>query len=124
MIPGSNLLGLALTVIAPQGVEWHKFAARTQNDKGDWVHSYEPPVALFGSWQPLDQAKYQQLGLDLAKKYFVLYVSAAVDGVERSKGGDLLVRNGRKYQVEDAANDWLDIDGWRGVLCIDIGPTP
>jgi hypothetical protein len=123
MIPGSNLLGLALTVIAPQGVEWHKFASRTQNGRGDWINNYETPVALWGSWQPLDQAKYQQLGLDLAKKYFVLYVSAGVDGVERAKAGDLIIRGGRKYQVEDAANDWLDIDGWRGVMCIDIGPS-
>lgn len=123
IVPGSNLLGLALTLIAPQGVEWSRATGRTENDLGQWVTTYDAPVALWGSWQPLAAAKYTELGLDLAKRYFVFYVSASVASIERAQSPDVLVRDGRRHVVEDSDSDWLTIDGWRGVLCVDVGPA-
>jgi hypothetical protein len=121
MIPGINLLNLALTVIEPQGVEWHKFGARTQNALGQWITTYQPGVAIWGSWQPLESKRYAELGLDLAKRYFVFYTSNDLTGVERGESGDVLIWNGRKFQIQDDTV-WYQMDGWDGIICVDIGP--
>lgn len=122
MIPGSNLLGMALTVIQPQTVIWLQETARTQNAIGQWVTEYATPMPVRGSWQPLDRAKYEQLGLDLAKKYFVFFASIAMTAVERMKAGDVLEFAGNHHHIEDEV-DWYIQDGWRGILCIEIGPA-
>lgn len=120
MIPGMNLLNLALTVIEPQGVEWHPFAGRTENALGQFITTYGTPMPLWGSWQPLDSKKYAELGLDLAKQYFMFYTSANVEAIQRGESGDLLIWNGRKHHVEDDTR-WFQLDGWNGLLCVDIG---
>lgn len=124
MIPGINLLNLALTVIAPLPVQWQQATGRTQNAVGQWVTAYAAPVTLSGSWQALDSATYRELGLDLAKTYFLFYVaSAPVDAIGRGDSGDIIIRDGRRYHVESATN-WQGIDGWRGLLCVDVGSAP
>lgn len=121
MIPGSNLLNMAMGLIATQPVTWIRSTGRTQNALGQWVTAYAEPVVIRASFQPLDGAKYETLGLDLEKRYFVLYTSAAVKSIERDESPDLVQFSGRRYQCEADAGDWLAIDGWRGVLCIDVG---
>ncbi|WP_197335302.1 phage collar protein [Ralstonia solanacearum] len=64
MIPGSNLLGLALSVIGKQRVEYFRYIGRKTNDIGDDVSVYADPVPMFGSVQAVDRNMYQYLGLD------------------------------------------------------------
>jgi hypothetical protein len=122
MIPGSNLLNMALSVIAKQSVQYFKFAGRTTNAIGNFGNTYDAPTTLQGSWQFVPRALYQQYGLDLQKSYATFYVSANVVDIAREVAGDQLTFNGRRYQVE-STNSWFAQDGWVGVLCVDIGAT-
>lgn len=123
MIPGSNILGMALTVIQPQTVIWLQESGRTQNAVGQWVTQYATPQAVRGSWQPVDKAKYEQLGLDMAKKYFAFFASVRMTPVERMQAGDIIEFDGSQHHIEYEA-DWFVQDGWRGVLCVQIGVVP
>ena len=123
MIPGTNLLGLALTVLGTQTVTWHRAASRAQNEAGQWVTAYDAPVSVRGSWQSVERAKYQTLGLDLAKTYFNFYSAAPIKGVSRGTSPDLLDVNGRRHEVV-AVLDWVPQDGWCGVMVVDVGPAP
>ncbi len=119
MIPGQNLLNMALTVIARQTLQYYQYASRALNVVGQEVTTYQSPVNMFGSWQPVPRKLYMQYGLDLQKDYFTFYTSNNVLDVVRDVSGDQLVFNGRRYQVE-SNNDWFELDGWKGVLCCNI----
>jgi hypothetical protein len=120
MVPGSNLLAIALTVIAPQQITLYRTTGRVENAIGEWVTTYAPGFPVEGSWQPVDQTKYEALGLDLSKKYFMFYASERIEAITRGQAPDLAERNGRKYStVSD--NPWNDVDGWQSAMFVDIG---
>lgn len=118
-----NLLQAAMSIIPPVSVVWHKTTGRTQNDLGQWVTAYAEPATLRCSFQPVEKAKYEALGLDLNKHYFVLYGSESLASVERNTAGDLVDYQGKRYQAEDQI-DWFAYNGWKGVLFFEIGDTP
>lgn len=122
MIPGSNLLNMALSVIAPATVQYYAYVSRETNGIGLIVTTYADPVNVVGSLQPVPRALYQQLGLDLRKNYYMFYSSQAIADVTRDRTSDQLGFMDKRFQV-DSSNDWYAIDGWNGVLCIEI-PTP
>lgn len=115
-IPGMNLLNMALTVIQQQTVQYYKFLNRRLNGVGQWTAVYEDVVNVVGSWQPVPRNLYMQYGLDLQKDYFTFYTSNNLLDLQRDVSGDQVEFNGRRYQVE-SANDWYQLDGWKGVLC-------
>lgn len=119
-VPGMNLLSLALTVIAPQTVILYKALPRQQNDRGDWVSPYEQGFPVEGSWQPVDRAKYESLGLDMEKSYFMFYTQEPIRAIEPDASPDLCERDGRKYSTTGGTN-WQTIDGWQSALFVDIG---
>lgn len=120
IVPGANLLNMALGVIGAQTVIWRAYAGRTENALGQWVTTYADPVPLRGSWQPLDRTKYEALGLDLSRTYHNFYASAGIDGINRGESPDLIEYQGRRHEVVNEL-DWRGQDGWRGVLVIDVG---
>jgi predicted NAD-dependent protein-ADP-ribosyltransferase YbiA (DUF1768 family) len=120
IVPGSNLLGIALTVIAPQQIVLYRFLSRTQNAIGEWVSTYAAGIPVEGSWQPVDQNKYESLGLDLSKKYYMFYTSEVIESIARGVSPDLAERNGRKYSTV-ADTPWNDVDGWQSAMFVDIG---
>jgi hypothetical protein len=122
MIPGANLLRMALTAIAPQTVEYYAYTSRTLNAVGMYVTTFAEPVDVQGSFQPVPRALYQQLGLDFTKNYAMFYATQQLGDVTRDRTGDQLAFNGKRWQIE-AANDWHAVDGWNGVLCIEV-PAP
>lgn len=117
MIPGSNILQMAFSVIATQTVSYYKFLSRTLDAIGLDVATYAAPVTLRGSFQPVPRTLYQQYGLDFSKSYFLFYTSNDAHGVTRDSSGDKLVFNGLNYQCE-AETEWFAIDGWAAVLCV------
>lgn len=120
IVPGSNLLAIALTVIAPQQIVLYRATGRAENAIGEWVTTYAPGYPVEGSWQPVDQMKYEALGLDLAKKYYMFFASERIESIARGESPDLAERNGRKYStVSD--NPWNDVDGWQSAMFVDIG---
>lgn len=122
MIPGSNLLNLALQAITPTTVSYYAYVTRETNAIGFRVTEFAEPVDIIGSLQPVPRMLYQQLGLDFTKNYVMFYSSQPIKDVTRDRTGDQLGYAGKRYQVE-AANDWHSIDGWNGVICVEV-PAP
>jgi hypothetical protein len=117
MVPGSNILNLALTVIAKQSIVYFRFLSRSQNNVGQDVTIYDAPTTVQGSFQPVPRRLYQIYGLDLQKSYFTFYASKNILDVGRDVSGDQIVFQGFRYQCE-SSNDWFGEDGWVGVLCV------
>lgn len=122
MIPGVNLLNSALSVIGTKRVVWRAFLSRSQNSLGNWINTYKRDVWLTGSWQSDPADRVKELGYDTSKTYRRFYVSAPVDGVNRGTSPDLLIADGRKYEVV-STDDWIVQDGWIAILCVDVGPA-
>ena len=120
MIPGVNLLNMALTVIAKQPVIYYRDAGRVQNIVGQDITVYDTPVEILGSWQAVQKNLYKEWGLDLQKDYYVFYTSNPLIDVGRDVSGDQIALNGQRFQCESTVN-WYPMDGWVGVLCIHIG---
>lgn len=123
MIPGSNILALALTVITPTPVVILPFASRALNTIGQWVTTYGDAVTIMGSVQAVPRSVYKQLGLDWQKSYIAIYSVSLMQDLTRGTSGDLVQWNGRQYEIQ-SKNDWRPIDGWSGILAVDVGPIP
>ena len=119
-IPGQNLLNMALTVISKQTIQYYQYSGRTLNAVGQDITTYLSVVNLVGSWQPVPRKLYIVYGLDLQKDYFTFYTSNNLLDITRDVSGDQIAFMGRRYQVE-SDNDWFQLDGWKGVLCVDLG---
>lgn len=119
-IPGSNLLAMALSVINPAPVIYYKYIGKQTNVLGFNVSQYAPPITIQGSLQPVPRAIYQTLGLNFEKSYFTFYTTTDVLDLTRNLNGDQLIINGLQYHCE-SSNDWYNIDGWVGVMCILVG---
>jgi hypothetical protein len=120
MIPGENLLDLALDVIQSQTVTYYKFLSRSLNDVGQNVSVYADGVQIEGSLQPIPRSLYEKYGLNLQKVYYVFYALTPIDDVARDVSGDKLEFLGRTYHCESSNGDWYAMDGWRGILCVQI----
>ena len=119
LVPGSNLLSLALRVIAPQSLMHKAFVSRTENAAGDTVSTYAEPVAIQGSMQAMNMATYQELGLNIAKNYSTLYTTTNVKPTSRDREGDLVTYGGKTWQCESDMH-WQVQDGWCMLLCVEI----
>lgn len=124
-VPGMNLLGLALTVIGSQPVEYYQCTGpAVPNAAGFMAAPYAPAVLVTtGSVQAVSRARYAQLGLDLAKDYANWFVPRAVFGVDRDESGDRFAWRGALWQVE-STTDWSAQDGWVQALAARVGVAP
>lgn len=120
MIPGQNLLNMALTIIAKQALVYYRFSGRTQNNVGQDITIYNPPRTIYGSWQPVPRSLYEQFGLDFQKDYFTFYTPTNSLDVTRDISGDQVSFNGQRYQCESNV-EWFNLDGWNAILCCHIG---
>lgn len=119
-IPGSNLLKTAFRIIAQQTVQYYANTGRTSNQIKQYIPTFAEPVALKGNVQPVPRNKYVQFGLNLNRDYITFYVIKNVLDLERGVAGDRLTFNNRAFQAQ-SSNDWFAVDGWVGVICVDIG---
>lgn len=120
MIPGINLLNIALGVIQAQSGHWVRFLGNTINDRGQDIPSYADPVEIVGSFQPVDARIIKELGLSTEKQYRNLYTSNPIAGLKRGTSPDLAIFYGRKYQTV-GETDWFQQDGRVAVLLVDVG---
>ena len=118
-VPGSNLLKKAFKVINKDSFIYRQFKSRTTNSIGIDVPEFEPDVDLKGSIQAVPRRLYQLHGLDWKKNYITIYSSDTIEGVNRDTSGDRVVFDGKLFQVLDE-NDWTPIDGWNGVICVEV----
>lgn len=121
IVPGSNLLNIALGVIGKQSILLSKFQSRVINGAGKWVNTYAAQIPVEGSWQPIDQRQYAQYGLDLQKQYFMFYTTEPIESVKRDTAPDIATRNGRKFETI-GDTPWSDVDGWCSAMFVDVGP--
>ena len=118
-IPGGNLLNLAMSAIAKQQLQYFAYTGRTVATNGDYVPAYADAVNVSGSLQPIKRSLYDQLGLDLQKGYYNIFVPQCVVDVRRATAGDQFGYNNKTFQV--LSNEpWSDLDGWDQCLCVEI----
>lgn len=122
IVPGSNLLNLALSVQGKQTVQWLRATDRAPNSVGQLVTTYADPVPIHGSFQPKNQAWAQSHGLDLAKDYALFYASDDMTAVKRGESGDRFTYGGATFQAASDEADWFQQDGWKAMLLVRIGP--
>lgn len=120
MIPGVNLLQVALGAIAPQGAQLRKFTGRATNSVGIDVATYAAAVAIEGSVQAVPRSRYQNLGLDFGKHYVMLYTTYTnIATTDRDTNGDAIEFAGGLWLCE-SDTDWATQDGWRSILCVQV----
>lgn len=126
MIPGINLLNIALGAIQAQGTAgdmlWFKFAGNTVSDSGRQIPVFDEGLPIIGSFQPTEARVIQQLGLEMQKTYRTLITSNPIDSLKRENSPDYLTYLGRKYSVA-GDRDWYFQDGWKRIFFVDIGPA-
>lgn len=121
MIPGANLLGMALRHIRPQTLQYRAFVSRDENAAGDTVATFATAADIQGSMQPVDKKLYQELGLNLSKNYWTLYVFGDVQPTARDRDGDLVLFAGLTCQCESDRN-WSAVGEYRKILCVEVPP--
>lgn len=118
-VPGSNLLEDAFEAIETMEVLVHHQGQRTKNAVGQYIGAYEPPVPFEGSVQAVNRSAYLQLGLDFNKTYVTIYLCADVHNFRRNTSGDKVSVGSKNYEIVSDL-DWFDIDGWVGLLCVEL----
>jgi hypothetical protein len=119
MIPGNNVLDMALSILQSQTLEYLMYVSRSANGYGQLTTQYAPPVLITGSFQPVKRQIYQELGLDFDKKYYYFYVKSNLLDINRDVSSDKLVFDGDTFQCQSAEN-WYQMDGWIAILCIKV----
>lgn len=119
MIPGNNVLDMALSILESQTLEYLKYVSRSANGYGQLSNQYAPPVLITGSFQPVKRQIYQELGLDFNKKYYYFYVESNLLDINRDVSSDKLIFDGDTYQCQSAEN-WYQMDGWIAILCVKV----
>lgn len=119
LIPGSNILQMALSLIAAQSFQYIAYITRTIQPNGQYLTTYASPITLQGSVQPVPRTLFEQLGLDLQKNYVNIYVSRDILDISRDVSGDQIIYNGNNYQVL-SKTAWDAVDGWDAILCVQV----
>lgn len=118
-VPGSNILRAAFKAIAQQGFQYYAFDYRTPNAIGLDVAYYQPPINKTGSVQPVARVLYAQMGLDLQKNYYNVFLPNDVLDIARDVSGDQIqYQNLRLQCISKTA--WFGVDGWDQVLCVEV----
>lgn len=122
IVPGSNLLNIAFSVITPSQFQYLQFTGRTNNSIGFDVSVYAAPVNAEGSVQPVPRNMYQQYGLDFQKNYANFYIASDIIDIARDVAGDQFIFENKYYEAL-SKTPWFGIDGWDAVLCVQV-PAP
>lgn len=117
--PGGNILSVALGLIPSQAVGWRRFEGVVTNAAGVDVPTWQAPVTIRGSFQPVSATLMQTLGLDMTKNYATFYAAEPMQDVDRDKTGDRLTYNGRVWQII-SKTEWYPQDGWDGIMCVEV----
>lgn len=119
MIPGVNLLSVALSVIQPQPIYWRQYKDRRQNALGNWINEFYPDALIRGSWQPMGANDAKEHGFDTAKEYFSLFTPHDIKEVARGASTDQIIVSGQLFDVVECI-DWYAQDGWKHLICCAI----
>jgi hypothetical protein len=119
MIPGANLLSIALTMIASQTMTYLAYVSRSTNSIGLQVPVYAAPVTVKGSIQPIGRALMETLGLDMQRRYVNIFVPQGVVDIARDVSSDKFQFGGYTYQAI-SITQWVTVDSWNQVLAVEV----
>jgi len=120
MIPGANLLNMAFGVIGRQTVQLARFISAGRTPSGYPLPVYAAPVDITGSFQPARMELVAQLGLDMTRKYALLYTSdGPIQCIDPDKSGDRITWGAETYEAQTKV-DWKGQDGWEAVLFVRV----
>lgn len=122
MIPGADLLAMALSIMEPATVLLYPFVSRNVNAVGYEVGTHGEPITLEGSVQAVPLAEFEKLGLDLSREYITFYASAVMQNSGRDRENDYLVWAGFRWDIVNVTA-WHGIDGWSSVLAVKVKPV-
>lgn len=106
--------------IPQQKTLWFRFKNRVTDERGHDHNLYHEPTEIYGNWQAIETEDTQSMGFDSSSIYRRFYTSHNIKGIRRSTSPDYLVFNGKKYEVTGEM-DWYEQDGWKSVVCIEVG---
>lgn len=122
IVPGSNLLNMAMSVLQKQTFMYMAYEDRAYQDNGMYVPDYACGVTVQGSVQPVARTLYERMGLDFQRNYSKFYVPQNITDVKRASAGDRFYFNNKLWQVLSNV-EWFGVDGWDEVLSVQI-PMP
>lgn len=119
LVPGANLLGIAMTAISPSaGVEIKRFQGQQENAFGKTINAYSAPEPLYGvSVQPLSFRDIQQMGLTTGRQYITSWIQTGVHSAYRGGAADMILWDGAEWEVLDPTS-WLKQDGWSQLVAV------
>lgn len=121
-VPGMNVYAMARSLVGGSIYTYFQNTGVTTNARGLREATFAAGVERNDSVQPVPVDLYERLGLDLSRRYIVVYTSSTLDPVGRDGEGDEIEFNGNRYQVQ-SDTDWSSIDGWKGTLAILLEPS-
>lgn len=114
-----NLLASAQTVIGKQSYQLRKYSGRIRNAAGYFTSSFEPPVNMSGSVQPVNARQYQDMGLDFKKSYIKIYDVNLIKAITRDSNADQIIYDEYLWHVAEDT-PWFLSGGWNFVLCVKL----
>ena len=119
LVPGSNILGIALSAINPTGgIQFKKYLGKTENDFGSTIKTYSDPAPMLGcSVQPMSAAMVQQLGLSLQKSYVNIWTQSSIEIAYDGNEGDIVIWDGAEWEVMSPTS-WQVQDGWKQIIAV------
>lgn len=112
-----NLLNRALHIIPSEQFQYIKYLGAAINDFGISIPSYAEPVTIQGSVQAVENALYQQMGLDLEKNYRYFYCAQDIRGNAENPQPDRFYYDNKIWEVVKNSQ-WFTYDGWCGVVAV------
>ncbi|PSZ18164.1 hypothetical protein [Escherichia sp. 4726-5] len=118
-VPGSNLLGMALSAINPStGVQIKRFLGQQENDFGKTINAYSDPESLYGaSVQPLSFRDIQQFGLTTGREYITAWIQTGANSAYRGAAADVILWNAAEWEIIQPTN-WKVQDGWTQLVAV------
>jgi hypothetical protein len=117
MLP--NLLNMAMTVVGQQSFTYYRFLSRSLNAVGQDVAIYDAPKQVSGQVQAAPRKLFDDYGLEFQESAIVFYVSRDIIDIDRNVSGDQ-IKFGNKIYKCLTQTSWLQINGWTGVITIEI----
>ena len=114
-----NLRELAATVIPQQTVLHHRFVGNITNDMGYQEPSYDCPIEITGSFQPMAAQDSAKLGLDFRQVHATLHTSADIALAGQGTQPDRVEYGGKLYDAI-GVTDWKAQDGWAQFVLVAV----
>lgn len=125
MIPGINLLNIALGVVGSQEVTYYRDMGASETLANGVVRpKYEKGVPVpRGSVQAVPREVVDRRGLDTSADHVEWFVPRTIVGPGREKSGDEIEWDNRRWKLVGSYENWSAQDGWCSALFKEIKPN-